>query len=141
MENGLCPGKKHQHHAAPSPRRHGLFLSSLFHYPRQGYRVTIMNPFGGKGLSLPGPQSGSDPRSHVSVPLLFFLLLFFQPLSVRFCLAKTSLELQPGSSGNATSQPTLASSELPDNDALFQGSLQTDDGMLPQAKGYRAKRY
>lgn len=38
---------------------------------------------------------------------------------------KTSNELHPGSSGNAR----LASSELPENDALFQRPLQAEDGM------------
>lgn len=128
MENGLRPGKKHQHHTALVPRLHGLFLSSPLHYPRQGYRVTIMNPFRGKAHLSRAPSQALIPAL-TFCPSCIFLTPYFQPLSVHFCLEKTSNELHTGSSGNATSQPTSASSNLPDNDALFQGPLQTDEGM------------
>lgn len=71
VENGLRPGKKHQHHAALVPRLHGLFLSSLLHYPRQGYRVTIMNPFRGKARLSRAPSQALIPAL-TSLSLLYF---------------------------------------------------------------------
>lgn len=49
--------------------RHGLFLSSLLHYPRQSYRVTIMNPFGGKDPSLLEPPARIRSPPHFSSDL------------------------------------------------------------------------
>lgn len=102
-ENGLRPGKKHQHHAALGP--HGLFLYSLLHYPRQGYPVTIMNPFRGKARLSRAPSQAPIPSNFPSnlCPYSFRLSPFFQPFSVYFCSEETSNELHPGSRGNATS--------------------------------------
>lgn len=77
---------------------HGLFLSPPLHYPRQGYRVTIMNPCRGKSLLGP-PVRLISPLSL----LVFFSSFFFQRLSVRFCPEKTSNGLHPGSGGNVKS--------------------------------------
>lgn len=123
VENGLCPGKKHQHHAALGPRLHGLFLYSLLHHPRQGYRVTIMNPFRGKARLSRAPSQALIPAL-TSLSLLYFS---YSPFPASFYLVKTSNKLC--SSGNAASQLTSTSSHLPDNDALFQGPLWTDEGM------------
>ena len=47
------------------PRRHGLFLSSPLHYPRQGYHVTIMNPFRGKARLSRAPSQDPIPLSRL----------------------------------------------------------------------------
>lgn len=57
-------------------RPHGLFLSPPLHYPRQGYRVTIMNPCRGKSLLGP-PVRLISPLS-----LLVFFSSFFSSASL-----------------------------------------------------------
>lgn len=95
---GRRPPSRKKASTSRCSRPPGLFLSSPLHYPRQGYRVTIMNPCRGK--SLPGPPVRLI--SPLSL-LVFFSFFLFQRLSVRFCLEKTSNGLHPGSGGNAKS--------------------------------------